>query len=95
MIEKRGRDGKIWVKYQSFLVEAIELIFPKLIFQEIPYYLDAWDYPTKDLIITAENDCFWQGSIKDRAFHYKLFCTAGIFSIPILFWLQQIILNKI
>ena len=91
MLEKRGRDWKIWVKYQSFIGEAIELIFPelifpKLIFQEIPYYLDAWDYLTKDLIRTVENDCFWQESIKDGAFHYKLFCTAGIFSIPILFW---------
>ena len=85
MIEKRGRDGKIWVKYQSFLVEAIELIF-----QEIPYYLDAWDYPTKDLI-TVENDCFWQGSIKDRAFHYKLFY---IFNLKINFKCTCTILIK-
>ena len=53
MREQEGTE-KYELKYLSFIVEAIELIFPKLIFQEIPYYLDAWDYSTKDLIITVE-----------------------------------------
>lgn len=58
-----------WIIYLAFIIEAI-----KLTFQEIDYYLDVWDKPTKDVTLTVGNDCLWQVSIKDEAFHHKPFC---------------------